>query len=161
MKTLTEEQAAYLAGFIDADGSIIAQIVKREDYFLKFQIRVSVLLIQKNKRMHFLKQIQSELSDVGTIRNRGDGVSEFALVGITNTVQLLKQVLPFLRLKKKQANLVIRISEQLILTKNDPKQFLTLCELSDQVANLNDSKNRSITAQTVKTRFQDLGFVSK
>lgn len=161
MKTLTEEQAAYLAGFIDADGSIIAQIVKREDYVLKYQIRVSILLIQKNQRMHFLKQIQSELGDVGTIRDRGDGVSEFALVGITNTIQLLKQLLPFLRLKKKQANLVIRISEQLILTKNDPKQFLTLCELADQVANLNDSKNRSITAQMVKTRFQDLGFVSK
>jgi len=161
MKKLTEKQAAYLAGFIDADGSIIAQIVKREDYVLKFQIRVSILLIQKKKRVHFLKQVQSELGDVGTVRDRGDGIAEFALVGTTNTLQLLKQIRSCLRLKQKQADLIIRISEQLILTKNDPQQFLALCELADRVADLNDSKHRSITTETVKRRFQDLGFVSK
>lgn len=70
MKKLTEKQAAYLAGFIDADGSISAQIVKREDYVLKFQIRLSVLFIQKKTRIHFLKQVQSELGDIGTVRDR-------------------------------------------------------------------------------------------
>ena len=44
---LTETQAAYIAGFLDADGSIITQIVSRKDYVLKFQIRVSVIFIQK------------------------------------------------------------------------------------------------------------------
>ena len=31
-----------IAGFLDGDGSIYAQIVKRYDYRLKFQIRVSI-----------------------------------------------------------------------------------------------------------------------
>jgi hypothetical protein len=159
MKTLNEKQAAYLAGFIDADGSIIAQIVKRPDYVLKFQIRVSILFIQKKARIYFLHQIQSELGDIGTVRDRGDGIAEFAVVGITNTCELLKQIRPFLRLKQKQADLIIRICQQLTLTKNDPERFLELCELADQVAALNDSKNRSITTQTVKETFQDLGFV--
>lgn len=161
MKKLTEKQAAYLAGFIDADGSISAQIVKREDYVLKFQIRLSVLFIQKKTRIHFLKQVQSELGDIGTVRDRGDGIAELALVGMTNTSQFFTQIRPFLRLKQKQADLIIRINQQLTLTKNDPQRFLTLCELADKVADLNDSKNRSITAETVKRRFQDLGFVSK
>lgn len=41
---------SYIAGFIDGDGSIIAQIVRREDYVRKFQIRVSVVFYQKTKR---------------------------------------------------------------------------------------------------------------
>lgn len=41
---------SYLAGFIDGDGCILAQIVRREEYKRKFQIRVTVAMYQKTKR---------------------------------------------------------------------------------------------------------------
>jgi len=41
---LTKEDIIYLAGFIDGDGCILAQIVNRPDYKLKFQIRLSIIL---------------------------------------------------------------------------------------------------------------------
>ena len=47
---LSNEEIAYLAGFLDGDGSIHAQIVQREDYRLKFQIRVTVTLFQDTKQ---------------------------------------------------------------------------------------------------------------
>jgi hypothetical protein len=50
IKTLSPADAAYLAGFVDGDGSILSQIVKREDYRYKFQIRISMLFHQKSKR---------------------------------------------------------------------------------------------------------------
>jgi hypothetical protein len=160
MKTLENIQASYLAGFIDADGSIMAQIVSRKDYVLRFQIRVSVTCVQKMNRIHHLTNFQSEIGK-GTIRDRGDGIGEFAIVGHKNVSAFLKQIVPYLRNKKKQANLVIRICEQLDLTKKDPQKFLELCVLADQVAALNDSKNRSNTAQTVETVLIDLGLIKK
>jgi LAGLIDADG endonuclease len=160
MKTLSVEQASYLAGFIDADGSIIAQIVSRKDYVLKFQVRVSVTCIQKMNRIHHLKEFQYEIGK-GTIRDRGDGIGEFLIVGHKNVFAFLKQITPYLRNKKKQAKLVIRICEQLDLTKNDPQKFIELCALADQIGALNDSKNRSNTAQQVEKVFIDLGLIKK
>jgi len=160
MNILSIAQANYLAGFIDADGSIIAQIVSRNDYVLKYQIRVSVLCVQKSNRIHHLKDFQNEIGK-GTVRTRIDNISEFSIVGQNDVAILLKQIQPYLRVKKKQANLVLRICEQLNLTKNDPGKFLKLCSLADHVAKLNDSKNRTNTTETVEKTFLDLGFITK
>lgn len=160
MNNLTTTQAAYLAGFIDGDGSIIAQLVSRKDYVLKYQIRVSVLFIQKKKRVYFLNQLQDEIG-TGVVRDRGDGIAELSLVGVNTVYPFLKQIQPFLRIKRKQANLVIQIIDQLNLTKNSPQKFLDLCKLSDQVSDLNDSKNRTITSETVKNTLKDLGLIEK
>lgn len=156
MKTLSIEQASYLAGFIDADGCILAQIVSRKDYVLKFQIRVSVTCIQSICYAHHLKNFQSEIGK-GTFRDRSDGIGEFSIVGHKNVFAFLKQITPYLRIKKKQANLVIRICEQLDLTKKNPQKFLELCYLTDQIGALNGSKKRFITAQYVQQVWRDLG----
>jgi len=150
---LTDSQLAYLSGFIDCDGSIMAQIVSRNDYLLKFQIRVSVVFYQKKRRQHFLTQIQNEIG-VGTLRVKPDGMTELTIVGGNTVIALLKKMQPFLRMKKKQADLVIKIIEQLPLTKslskNSIENFIKLCQIADQVAELNDSKNRQITALIVQ-----------
>ena len=147
---------SYLAGFLDGDGSIVAQIVERSDYVLKYQLRVRVSFTQKTRRKHFLLQIQKELGGKGCVRERPDGVSEFAIVGQNDVGWFLKQIAPMLHLKKKQAYLVLKIIEQLPLTKNSPEKFLDLCTLADHVSELNDSKNRKCTTQVVRERFQDL-----
>lgn len=158
MNKLSIVQASYIAGFIDADGSLIAQIVSREDYNLKFQIKVSVLCIQKINRIHHLKDFQSEIG-TGTVRDRGDGIAELAIVGQKNVFEFLQQIKPYLRNKKKQANLILRICEQLNQIKNNPQKFLELCELADHVAVLNDSKTRTNTTETVKKVFLRLGLI--
>ena len=50
LKRLTDIERSYITGFLDGDGSIYAQIVKRSDYRLKFQIRVSISFYQKTTR---------------------------------------------------------------------------------------------------------------
>ena len=47
LRRLTPKKA-YIAGFLDGDGSINAQIVQRNDYVLKFQIRVWRDILSKN-----------------------------------------------------------------------------------------------------------------
>jgi len=182
MNKLSVEQCNYLAGFIDGDGSIVAQIVPREDYVLKYQVRVSVLFIQKSKRIHFLQQFQKEMG-LGILRpdrnekknldkheeiefdtlNLEDskGIGDLTITGKNDVYALLKQLQPYLRIKKKQANLVMRICEQMLSIKNNPLKFLELCELADQVAALNDSKNRKTTVATVRNTLINEGIIEK
>ncbi len=157
--TLNPQQLAYLAGFLDGDGSIMALIIARDDYRLKYQIQVRVSFFQLKKRGHFLQQIQQELGDQATFRTRNDGMVEVNIVGWRNVYGFLKQSQPYFRIKLKQCNLVMRIIEQLPLTKDNPDKFLELCELVDQVAQLNDSRNRTITAAVVRQRFVDLRLI--
>ena len=45
LKLLTVIERAYLAGFLDGDGCLNAQIVRRVDYRLKFQILITIHLV--------------------------------------------------------------------------------------------------------------------
>ena len=47
---LTEIELAYIAGFLDGDGSIYAQIVKGDDYKYGFRIRISIAFFQKTTK---------------------------------------------------------------------------------------------------------------
>ena len=149
LQNLSHIQLAYLAGFIDADGSIFAQIKKRDDYILKFQVSLSIVFFQKKTRKHHLIQIQNEIGK-GVLKERNDGILELTLTGTNLVGSFLSLLKPFLRLKKKQANLMLKIIEQLPSIKNNSEKFIRLCELVDQIALLNDSKNRLITSERVK-----------
>lgn len=46
-KNLTELEKAYIAGFLDGDGSIIAQIIHDKTRKYKFYIRISIVFYQK------------------------------------------------------------------------------------------------------------------
>lgn len=157
---MSKEQAAYLAGFIDGDGSIVAQIVKKDDYVLRYQLRVLIMCVQKKRRSHYLKQIQKQLG-AGVFRDRGDGMAEITFVGKLNVLELLAQIRPYLRIKRKQANLITRISEQLGQLQNDPVKFLELCALADRIAELNDSKARTNNVSMVRRSFIEFGFIQE
>lgn len=47
---LSKEQKAYIAGFLDGNGCILAQIVKRDQYKYKHTIRLSVVFYQKKDK---------------------------------------------------------------------------------------------------------------
>jgi hypothetical protein len=69
---------------------------------------------------------------------------------------LLQQLQPFLRLKQKQANLMLKIIEQLPSSRDSQDNFLKLCQLVDQVAELNDTKKRKHTAASVSAMLKEL-----
>nr|QWL15227.1 hypothetical protein [Ulva rigida] len=150
MNKLSSEEKAYIAGFLDGDGSINAQIIKREDYILKFQIRVSITFFQKTIRHWFLIKLYKKLS-YGTLRKRPDGMSEYSIVGINSVENILNLLLPYIELKKPQAKLLLEIIQNMPKVKNDPQAFLKLCEKVDKFTNLNDSKKREINYETVRS----------
>lgn len=154
MNTINKDDLLYLAGLIDGDGSIVAQMVRRPDYVYRFQIRLTVQISQRMRRRHHLEHIRKIIGH-GIVRDRGD-MSDYVLTETRMVYQFLKQLAPFLRIKKKQANLIIKIIEQLPSSKNSALLFIELCRLADQVAELNDSKSREINAEVVANLLKEL-----
>jgi hypothetical protein len=153
LKNLTPEELAYLAGFIDGDGSINAQIIARKDYQLKFQIRFSISVTQKTKRHWIVLWFHKKIG-LGTTRQRPDGISEYCLVGSDSVVPFLQALMPYLKVKRRQAVLVTEIAQKLS-KKQNPQSFLKLCEQVDTIALLNDSKKRTVTASVVENFWKD------
>jgi hypothetical protein len=138
---------AYIAGFLDGDGSIFFQIVPRKDYRQKFQIRSSIAFYQKSNNLEILNWLK-EMFGVGYIRNRKTGISDYTIVDSKEVYKILKLLQPYVKLKKKQVELGIKIIEMLNNKKSN-EDFLEICKLVDNFKQLNYSKKRSITSETV------------
>ena len=155
MKELTSEERFYLAGFLDADGSIFAQIVRAKDCKYKHRIRVSIGFYQNKRYSWFLKKLEKKLK-CGSRRTKGDDVVEYVITAADPVRNLLLQLKDSLVLKKRQANLVLEILEKKKKMKSK-SDFLEVCRLTDKVAMLNYSKKRTITAEGVeKVLFPDV-----
>lgn len=157
MNIINRDDLFYLAGFIDGDGSLVAQFVRRPDYVFKFQIRFTVQITQLKKRRDFLFSIQ-KLIGYGTIRDRGN-ISDYVLTETKCVYSFLKQLSPFLRIKKRQADLILQIIEQLPSAKNSAPLFIELCTIVDQVSECNDSKTKKITAEVVAKELRKLKII--
>ena len=148
-------QVAWLAGFVDGDGCINAQIVFRPDYTLKYQVRVTLTLFQSTERHYILLDIQKLLKS-GKDRKRGDGMSELCITGAEQVKKVLLLILPHLQIKKRQAALVLQIIEKLPHTK-DVSVLLEACALADQVGLLTDGKRRTLRSEQVLETLLSLG----
>lgn len=144
----------YIAGFLDGDGSIIAQLVARKDYKLGYQIRVSLVFYQKTTHQEHLLWLKKRLG-YGYIRARRDGMTEYTIVGLREVEFVLKLLYPFLRLKKELARDVLKIIEKHPPQREMTKaQLLKLSQLVDKTARFNYSKKRTITSAKILTFFE-------
>ena len=93
------------------------------------------------------------------MRDRNDGMSEYTIVGIEPVRETLEQIAPFLHLKKPHALLASKIFDAL------PKQFTpntlwSVGRLVDQFAQLNYSKKRQNTSESLLNHFANLAVIS-
>lgn len=102
----------YIAGFLDGDGCINAQIVRRKDYKFGFQVRVYIVFSQKTIRSSFIDWLDSIIK-LGVIRHRKDGMSEYTITGINNVRSFLLCISPYLIIKKFQSELLLKIMNDL------------------------------------------------
>ena len=138
---------AYIAGFLDGDGSIFFQIIPRKDYKQKFQIRSSITFYQKNENVKILDWLKEKF-EVGYIRHRKTGISDYTIVESKKVKEILLLLQPYVILKKKQVELGLKILEKLE-TKKSNEDFLEICKLVDEFKKLNYSKKRKITYEIV------------
>lgn len=149
---------SYIAGFLDADGSIYVQLKQNSTYRYKFQIAPSVVFYQKKTEKVGLPEIQKKLS-LGYIRYRNDGMVELVINDRKSISTLLTNTLPHLILKVDQARLMIKI-----ITKMDNitsvKDFISLAQLVDHFRELNYSKKRTVDSQVVSDHLRSIGLLT-
>lgn len=146
---LTDLEWAYLSGFLDGNGSLIAQIVKDNNSKFGFTIRVSINFYQKKSRHWFLIKWHKKLKQLGHLRIRNDGMSQLTFVRKDVILHILNNILPYSMLKKPLVKLLINIID-LKENINNRCDFIKVCELVDKVAELTDSKKRINTSFKVK-----------
>lgn len=153
IKQLTTIDLAYVAGFLDGDGSIFAQIIPRKQYRHAFGIRTTVSFHQKSTRRWFIFKLKRLLGLGNYRKDRGDGQAELAITGFGPVKELLLALYPYLRLKRTIAREVLRIIED-YEKKPDRNGFFKICDSIDKSAKLADGKKRKITASVVRAHWQ-------
>lgn len=149
---MPEELKAYIAGFLDGDGCIMAQLVKRSGYRYGYQIRLSIVFYQKVNNRHFLEWLKTKLR-YGYIRNRNDEMSEYTVVGKKEVADILKLLKTHLHLKKQLAAKIVKISK--MVKYPQIKDFLRFCRLVDETAKYTYSKKRKITTAQVEKYLEE------
>lgn len=140
---LEATEAAYIAGFLDGDGSIYTKLIPRPDYtVIRYQISAELSFIQGKDKYPYLQDIYDQLGQRGRLRkDRGDGIADYTIVGLDQLAIVLPLLLPYLRIKKKQANLILHIVNHYPDARQNPKKFLDLVKKVDQIQNLNRKLN--------------------
>ena len=146
---MRSEEKAYIAGFLDGDGCLMAQLVHRKDYIYGYQIRVSLVFYQKQNHQEILMWLKHKLKD-GYIRQRNDGMAEYTIVGLKEVERNLRLLYPYLRLKKVLARRVLKLIE-IHPERMSPQKLIRLSKLVDETASFNYSKKRTNTSQTIQT----------
>lgn len=139
-KQLSPIQRAYLAGFLDGDGSIYVRLKPNTDYRFGFQIAPAVILFQSSKDRHVFERICAKIR-LGYIRERNDGILEYTINKQDSIRAFLGMVGPYVVMKVRQTKLMLRILRMKTKVKNR-KDFQALMDLIDQFRKLNYSKKR-------------------
>ena len=139
---LSSTKRAYIAGFLDADGSVYVRAKPNDTYRFGYQIAPSIVLFQSEKASDMLQGLQ-EMLNLGYIRKRKDGIHELTINKIAELKEFIKIVKPFSLFKRKQLALMREILETKTKIENE-EDFAALLKLVDQYRVLNYSKKRKI-----------------
>ena len=146
MKSSSSIKRAYLAGFLDGDGSIYVRLKPNTDYRYGFQVAPAVILFQSAQDRVQFEELCS-LINLGYIRERNDGILEYTINKMDNIREFLSLVEPFVILKRKQIVLMKKILELKKKVENQ-KDFKALMKLIDTFRELNYSKKRKVRKLT-------------
>ena len=94
---------AYIAGFLDGDGSLMFQLKKRKDGKKKWRFMCTVCFYQDSRHDKTLHWIRNKLN-IGYVSRRNDGMSELRVNGFKQIRDILKDLLPFVKFKRVQTN---------------------------------------------------------
>ena len=151
---MVEKTKAYIAGFLDGDGSIFFQLVRRKDYIFGYQVRASIVFYQKSKNIKILRWLKHKLRK-GYIRLRNDGLAEYTIVGLKDVWKIIALVEPYLILKRPQVKLAKRIISRISNKKMSSGLLLRIAKEVDKFALLNYSKKRTNTIQIIRTFLEE------
>ena len=112
---------AYIAGFLDGDGSIMLQLHRRQSGKEIFRVKTVICFYQDFSHLQEIEWIRHTLG-CGYVYTRNDHISELRIEGFEKVLNILKLLSPYLRFKRKQASLLLELIpklQQKLITKHD------------------------------------------
>ena len=105
---------AYIAGFLDGDGSLMIQIKHRSESRTRgMRVMLTISFYQDSRHEAPLHWIRKVLG-IGYLSHRNDGMTELRINGHRQVLDILSDLLPFLKFKKKQAEIIISSARLLL-----------------------------------------------
>jgi len=141
------EEKAYIAGFLDGDGSIMLQIKKRSDTSRGTRFMVTICFYQDTRHEKPLFWIRDALG-IGYISRRNDLITELRINGFSQVKSILLKLMPYVRFKKVQVEAALKactLLEKKSLNKLSQKQLLKLVDLILIIQNENYVTKRKKT----------------
>ncbi len=127
MGSQSKTNLAYIAGFLDGDGSLMLQIKKRKDgNKSKKRFMVTICFYQDSRHEKPLYWIRNILN-IGYISRRNDGITELRINGYKQIEGILRNLLPFIKFKKIQAKVLLtsaKLLQKSKLTKQKLKRLV-------------------------------------
>lgn len=96
---------AYVAGFLDGDGSVMLQLKNRYDTPRGLRCMVTICFYQQTNHAKPLIWFQSKIG--GYISHRNDGMTELRINGFKSCERILTELKPYIRFKKVQVDCVL------------------------------------------------------
>ena len=139
---------AYIAGFLDGDGSLMLQIKKRKDGKSKIRFMTTICFYQDTRHEKNLYWIRKVLG-IGYISKRNDGMSELRINGYSQTRNILQKLSPYIKFKKIQCKALLKASK--ILSSKKYK-ILSKKEIQDIVDCVLVIQNENYVTKSKKTK---------
>lgn len=148
-KLSKEENFAYIAGFLDGDGSLMIQFKKRNDNE-KLRVMFTICFYQDSRHDKPMYWIQKRFK-IGYISKRNDKITELRINGYKTVKKILKLLQRYVRFKRKQVSLILKAIEILENKKYSRSTLLKIAKISDEIAKENYfSSQRKYTYEHVK-----------
>lgn len=129
-KKFSAVERAYFAGFLDADGCIMATIERHSEKRFGFRVRITLKLSQADRRIldWFLDKLR-----VGYIR-KNRTAHDWVIRDQKIARIVLEMILPYLKVKKTQAKIALTILNTSIVSSY---ALLKVARLADALSKLN------------------------
>jgi hypothetical protein len=147
---------AYIAGFLDGDGSLMLQVKKRADGKNKVRFMATICFYQDTRHEKDLSWIRKVLG-IGYLSRRNDGMSELRINGFLQVREILKDLIPYIRFKKIQAKSLFESCTILSKTKFNMLDRKQLTKLVDLILVIQNENYVTKKKRTRSELFQVLG----
>ena len=144
----TKIDLAYIAGFLDGDGSLMLQIKKRRDGKTKVRFMATICFYQDTRHEKGLRWIRTILG-IGYHFKRNDGMSELRINGYESIKNILYLLIPYIKFKRLQAKALYRATSILSKTKYTK---LSRSQLTKLVNLILEIQNENYVTKKKKTK---------
>lgn len=139
---VTTKDFAYIAGFLDGDGSIMVQVKNRRGTPRGWRLMFTICFYQDSRHKEPLRWIRDVLG-IGYLSDRNDGITELRINGYKETQRILVKLKPYIKFKAQQVDIALRILSKLQNENVSQLSKETRLSIADDIVRIREENYRS------------------